>query len=834
MNFALCLFVSRANNLLTQNYVLGIIADDLFWSELMKKSLYASIFLLSLAGLALENSLTRIFSITMWYHYAFMAISVAMLGMRTGAVKVFVSGFSELGFDESDALIARYSRYFSVFTILSILTLLSIPFVPRDSGTGIFSMALIYSVAAVPFYFTGVAIALLLSTKYMEHANRLYASDLAGAAVGSLAFFIFLSGTDAVTFIILLSCTGFFSAYLISKRRIDMLLAVLIVLLALINHNSRLFKIEWTKVDEGVTSARIESGIEWESWTPFSRITVYPGDNIGFGWGISTKMMSAHPDYRIDQKVLQIDSAAATVITKNQMPVEGLIHLKYDITNFAHYLFPNSKVGVIGVGGGRDILSALQFGQREVWGIEINPKIIKAVTEVYNGYTYDFTKLPNVHIVSDEARNFFERSDQKFDIIQASLIDSWAATASGAFVLTENTLYTVDAWKAFFSKLTDNGALTMSRWYYPKRPGELLRLTNLAYQALIESGVKDPSKHILLTSVNYFIFDSKHSDEFGTGTIIVSKKPFKENIIDRFITFSDLYGFEAPLAAGREKDSDFKKLVTPSTRDAFISNYELDISAPTDDSPFFFNMLKPASIIKNDNIEKQGPLSTNLMAVKNLLFLLAIVIILSVALILVPLILKMKESSVSAFANVHSLYFASIGTGFMLIEIALIQKFAVFLGHPTYSILVVLFTVLLFCGLGSFVSGKFREKAGIAGIFILLITVTAIAGTVNMYLLPHFSSWTITARIIYSFTVMAFIGFVLGMPFPTGLAILSQKMKEKAPWLWGINGATSVVSSVLAITISIFFGISSTFWTGFSFYLIAFASALAIERRRQA
>jgi len=801
-----------------------------FWSIAMKKSLYLSIFLLSLAGLALENSLTRIFSITMWYHYAFMAISVAMLGMSTGAVKVFVSGFSELGKDEIDSLIIKYSRYFSLFTILSLLTLLSIPFVPRSSGIGIFSMSLIYVTASVPFYFTGVAIALILSTKYMDYANRLYASDLAGAAAGSVLFYIFLSNTDAVTFIIFLSCTGFFAAYFLSSKRSDLLFALLIITLALANHTGKVFKIEWAKVENGELSSRIENNIEWESWTPFSRITVLPADNAGFGWGISKKMMSAYPTYRIDQKVLQIDSAAATVITKNQMPVEGLLHLRYDITNFAHILFPDSKVGVIGVGGGRDILSALQFGQREVWGIEINPKIIKAVTEVYAGYTYDLKKLPNVHLVNDEARNFFERSDMKFDIIQASLIDSWAATTSGAFVLTENTLYTVEAWKSFFSKLSDNGALTMSRWYYPKRPGELLRLTNLAYQALIESGVKDPSKHILLTSVNYFIYNSYQNYEFGTGTIIVSKKPFKENIIDRFITFSDLYGFETLLATGREKDSDFKKLITSSTRDQFIAEYPLDISAPTDDNPFFFNMLRPSSVFKHDNIEMEGPLSTNLMAVKNLLSLLAIVIILSIFLIIVPIVLKMQNRSLKTFFNSYTVYFASIGTGFMLIEIALIQKFAVFLGHPTYSILVVLFTVLLFSGVGSFFSRKVKEKLGITGLFIILILTIAIAGATNMYLLPHLSSWTITARIIYSFAVMAFIGFVLGMPFPTGLSMLTTKMKEKAPWLWGVNGATSVVSSVLAVTISIFYGISTTFWTGFSFYLLAFASGIIIDR----
>lgn len=799
----------------------------------MKRSLYFTIFLLSIAGLALENSLTRIFSITMWYHYAFMAISVAMLGMSTGAVKVYVSDFASKSKEEIDDIVAKYCRYFTLFTVLSLFTLLSIPFVPRSTGIGIFSMALIYGIAAVPFYFQGVAVALLLTTKYMDKVNSLYAADLAGAAIGSILFFIMLNATDAVTFIIFLSAAGVVSSWVITKRKTDLVIALIIVIVSLFNSFNKTFRIEWTKVDEGVQTARIESHIEWESWTPFSRITVYPYSDIGFGWGISKKMMDKFPTYKIEQKGLQIDSAAATVITKNQYSPEGLLHLRYDITNIAHYLFTDAKVGVIGVGGGRDVLSALSFNQKEIWGIEINDKIIKAVTEVYKDYTYPIAEMDNVHIVIDEARSFFERHDMKFDIIQASLIDSWAATTSGAFVLTENSLYTVDAWKTFYNRLSDNGAITMSRWYYEKRPGELLRLVNLAYEMLLEVGVKDPSKHILLSTVNFFTAEGVVFNDFGTGTIVVSKKPLKNNIIDRFMSINEQYGFNSVLAAGKEKPSQFTKLVSKKHREKFISEYMLDISAPTDDNPFFFNMLKPGALLSDNNIENEGPLSTNLMAVKNLLFLLGIVILLSIFLIIVPILSKLKTGSKKSLFNSYSLYFVSIGTGFMLIEISLIQKFAIFLGHPTYSILVVLFTVLFFSGLGSFLSSRVKEKFGVQGLFSALLIIGLILGTVNMFFLPSFSSWGITTRIIYSFITMAMIGTMLGMPFPTGFSMIPKEKKELAPWLWGVNGAASVVSSVLAVVISIFYGISATFFTGIFFYVLAFVSGMIMSRNNK-
>ena len=798
----------------------------------MKKSIYYAIFLLSLAGLALENSLTRIFSITMWYHYAFMAISVAMLGMSTGAVKVYLADFASKTDEEIELLISKYSRLFAFSLIISLLTLLSIPFVPRSTGIGYFTTALIYTVAAVPFYFEGVAVSLILATKYIKQANKLYAADLAGAAVGSIAFFSLLSVTDAVSAIIFISSFGFLSAFAVSKKKSDFVLALCIIIFSMVNYTGKIFKIEWTKVDEGVLEATVEHNLEWESWTPFSRITVAPlANGNGFGWGISGKMMANFPDYKVEQRNLKIDSAAATIITKNTMPIEGLIHLRYDITNFAHYLFPDSKVGVIGVGGGRDILSALHFNQKEVWGIEINGRILEALTKVYSGYTYNIAALPNVHLVEDEARNFFEKNgDMQFDLIQASLIDSWAATASGAFVLTENSLYTLEAWKTFFSRLSDKGAITMSRWYYPKRPGELLRLVNLAYQTLLESGVKEPAKHIVLVAVDYLPPEMPIENHFGSGTIVVSKKPFAKDVIDRAKNLADLYGFETLVAGGEEKESVFKDIITPGKREAFMANYSLDLTPPTDDNPFFFNMLKPSAVIKGMNVESEGLLSTNLMAIHNLLWLIAIVVILSLFLIIIPLISKMKTGISKAVFNRYTLYFTALGIGFMLIEISLIQKFAVFLGHPTYSILVVLFTMLLFSGLGSFASKKLREKVGVKGLFILLILVVATVGSANMFILHLFSSWPIAPRIIYSFCVMALAGFFMGMPFPTGLALLNHKVSDSAPWFWGVNGAASVVSSVVATAISIFYGISATFFVGLACYFAAFAAGILIEK----
>lgn len=800
----------------------------------MRKILYFVMFLIALETLALETTLTRIFSVTMWYHYAFMAISIAMLGMSTGAVKVYLAGYGQLEDEKIYDKISGYSVVFGFSVLISILTLLSIPFVPRNSGVGIFSMALIYVVAAVPFYFSGIVISLILATKFISNVNRLYAADLAGAAIGAVLFYLFLSIIDAVTFIFLLSTFSFIAAYALKKQRRMLVLITLLLVLTAANHNYRIFRVEWSKVETGVMAAEITPNIEWEKWTPFSRITVMPFLDRAFGWGISEKLKTEHPEYRVGQKSLVIDAAAATIITGKEKPIPELLHLSYDITNLAHYIVRDARVAVIGVGGGRDILSALHFNQKEVYGIEINGRIIEADLKQYKDFTYPFAQFNNVHIVNDEARSFIERSDLKFDIIQASLIDSWAATASGAFVLTENSLYSVEGWKAFLSKLSDRGVVTMSRWYYKKRPGELLRLASLAYESLRAYGIEDPSKHIMLAATTFSGEGTDKEEVYGTGTIIVSKKPFDGNAVNKLLTTSERYGFQVLIAAGYEGESIFQQIVQKDKRDAVIANYPLNLKAPTDDSPFFFNMLRPLSFIKYKNIDTEGPLATNLKAITNLLWLFVIVIILSCGLIIFPVLARMKGSFTEVVFNPLTLYFAAIGMGFMLIEVALIQKFTVFLGHPTYSLIVVLFTILLFTGLGSYISGRLKERMSGVWPFVILLCVICAAGGVNMFILPLLSSSALAFRIFYSFITLAVIGTVLGMPFPAGMSAIPDGRKEWGAWLWGINGAMGVVSSVLATIISIFLGISVTFFTGVFAYIIAMTAFLLIKKTAKA
>ena len=263
----------------------------------------------------------------------------------------------------------------------------------------------------------------------------------------------------------------------------------------------------------------------YEKWNSFSRIRVW-GDpaeaSAPFGWSLS----NTYPAERtVRQLFLDIDALAGTVLTAFNGDLNEIEHLKYDVTNLVHYLRPGSRVFVIGTGGGRDILSALAFEQKAVMGVEINKEIIRAVNGRFGDFTGHLDRDPRVTFVNDEARSYITRVADRFDIIQSSLIDTFAATAAGAFVLTENSLYTVDAWKTFLEHLTPRGVLTFSWWYLGDKPSEIYRLTSLATASLSRLGITDPRRHIVVV---------RHMNNpiRGVGTLLVGREPFSAQDLD--------------------------------------------------------------------------------------------------------------------------------------------------------------------------------------------------------------------------------------------------------------------------------------------------------------
>lgn len=511
--------------------------------------------------------------------------------------------------------------------------------------------------------------------------------------------------------------------------------------------------------------------------------------------------------------------------------MEETDYLKYDVTNIAHHIRQNARILVIGTGGGRDVLSALVFGQKAIVGVEINNDIIKTVNRRYGDFTGHLDRYANVTFVNDEARSYIARSPDAFDIIQASLVDTWAATASGAFVLTENSLYTVEAWKIFIEHLTPDGVLTFSRWYFQENPAEIYRLISLATDSLIRSGIKKPQDHIVMIR-NMRGGWYKQTQE-GIGTILVSRSPFSDGDMHMLEEICRTMNFDIVLSPRFALDPIFARIATGESIEELPSGVPINIAAPTDDSPFFFHMLRLSGAFSRQ-FWKQGALSFNIKAIFVLGVILITVIALTFLCIIVPLIMTTAKSTLNGSLPLF-VFFSGIGFGFMLIEISQMQRLIVFLGHPTYGLSVVLFSLLLSSGMGSYLSEKIsivnNGFRGAALMLLLLVCVLIVFGTLTPYAIEAFQGSMTFQRILVSAGILSGLGLFMGMAFPIGMTVAAHKSALLTPWLWGINGSTSVCASVFAVVIGLNWGITTTFWTGFMCYAIAFISFLAATRK---
>jgi hypothetical protein len=769
------------------------------------KFTYVGLFLTTLSLLQLELFLTRIFSVTMWYHFAFMAISLAMFGIAAGAVLIEV-----IKKREAHATLANAGLLFALTSAICFAIQL---YIPADPETKLGWTILAFTLIAIPFVFGGVVVCVAL-TRFPAYTGKLYAADLAGSAAGCLLTIPILNTIHAPTAVILnagiaaLAAAAFGFSVSGKVRWIAAASCVGLLAVAGVNQSAKKIDIQWLK-----------GGKNWhdglyEKWNALSRIYVRENSNEPFGWGMSP---AYKPPHKIDQLYLNIDSGAATVITKFNGDLSAIQHLKYDVTALAHYLRRQTSVLVIGVGGGRDILTSLVFGQRHVTGVEINPDILRALTDRFVDYTGDLQSNPAVTLVHDEARSFVARSPEKFGIIQASLIDTWAATSAGAYVLTENGLYTKEAWLTFLNHLTPDGILTMSRWYYEAQPAETLRLTALATASLMDIGVADPRQHIMVIRKQ----DNSEMGQYSVATILVSKRPFTDDEIARTAYLSKTMEFLPVLTPQYAERPEFEAVATRGKYEELIRTYPLNIAAPTDDTPFFFHMLRARDLLKAATY--QGMNQLNLKAVRVLGTLLAIVSGLSALAIIAPLALRRRVR------QTHSprlmIYFAAIGLAFMMVEIGQLERLIVFLGHPIYGLTVVLFVLLLASSAGSLCSHRVGNR-----IWLLPLVLAAFI-FVSPPLTSQFVSASTPVRVFLSALLLVPSGFFMGMAFPLG--IKKAQYEEGAPtaWYWGINGAFSVISSVLAVVVAVFWGVTMTLLVGLTAYVIALV-ALQFERTR--
>lgn len=803
-------------------------------SGTINKNTYLGIFFVALSTLMYEILLTRIFSVTMGYHFAFMAVSLAMFGMTVGAIIVYLfpKWFPQ---ENLHKIIARHAFYFSIATLVSFLLHLFIPFIHGMSVAGMAVTVFTYTEISVPFVFSGICISLLL-TRFPLSVNKLYASDLIGASIGCILVVLVLNTSGGPTGVFI---TAFFSAIAavfflnntLNSSRLKKSIIIYSIAIAAFSifhtvlvqdHNPwlRLFWIRGEWADKPL----------YEKWNSFSRVSI-DGDSTKyetpFGWGLSNKYDRSR---KIRQLMLNIDAHSTTVLSHFNGDTSELFHLKYDVSNLAQYLRPNGDVLIIGSGAGRDVLSSLAFGQKSVLGIEINKDMIKAINGDFGDFTGHLDKYPNVEFVGDEARSYIQRMDpsRKFDIIQVSVIDNWSAAASGAFVLTENALYTVETWKLLFSKLKPDGILTVTR-FYRATPVEHYRLMNICSDALNESGVEDIRSHVMLIKCQQ---QERIADRSGTGTLLISKSPFSNGDLSMVDSLCKTFEFEDIVSPKGVKDSVFSYLTSSSEeRGRFNSTFPVNIKSPTDDKPFFFHYLRFKDMFRVQ-FWKEWDMAFNAKAIFILLTLAGTMTGLSFLCIVIPLKISSKKVNLKGTLP-YFLFFSAIGLGFMLIEISQIQRLNIFLGHPTYSLAAALFTMLLSSGIGSYFSGAGKQDIFKGSLirFVLLIFVLLLFGFLTPSIIIGFREYSTAIRLLVSVLTLFPMGLFLGMAFPIGMKLASQRSGSAVtPWLWGINGVMSVLATVISIIIAMNYGISASYWTGSACYLLAVSAFLLIRK----
>jgi spermidine synthase len=771
-----------------------------------ERTLLAGLGLTSFATLLLELALTRLFSVILFYHFAFLAISIALLGLGAGGVFAYLRKL-QLGKLATRALASKLCIINSVSILLVLEIVLHVPVTLEVSGKNFLRLTVIYLVAAVPFFLTGVLFSVIFSRE-SRRIPLLYGADLGGGALACLAVVPLLNWIGGPNTILVASAALAIAAALWAdsqkSRRLPVALFATFILVIAGNLSNKLIDVIYAK---GLF--RDPAWVEFARWNALSRVEVDrwgPSKAIVIDADASTYIMNVPPD--------QVWGTPWERILMSAPP------------SLANVLRPRGNFAIIGPGGGVDVLRALANGSPSVTGIEINPIIANTIMRGrYAAYSQHLYQRPEVDLHVTDGRSYLRSSPKKFDVVQMTLVDTWASTAAGAFALSENNLYTTEAFREYFDHLNPDGLIAITRWEFHE-PREALRVVAEAMDALHRLGVPNPARNFIVASQGTL-------DEDGTPVVVLAKKtaftPEEEaSVKAHFLKYPELHPLYLP---SDPQPNPFGNLIASNDPYAFARAYPYNVAPVDDNAPFFFFTLKPDQILANGRSLHKGIDWKVNLGVLVLLLVLAISFTAVLTFLILPLALRGGHIRQSPFPL---LYFVAVGLGYILVEIAFIQRFVLFLGHPTYALTVVIFLLMLSSGAGSLFSRRWLPRTQLAWMPIALVIAALL---LDVFFLPRWlESWvglTLYSRIAVSALLLAPLGFVMGMPFPTGLRALAVRRNSSSfvgsvqpadnaiEWAWAINAAASVLGSVLAMVIAIQFGLNITLACGVFAYLLA-------------
>ncbi len=781
------------------------------------RSLYPALIAFSIAAatLLLQIVQTRIYAVVFWNHLVYFIISVALLGFG-------ISG-TWLSFGRSTWIARRLTLRNAAlcFVVTTIVSSLLVPQWGTSFGVVFTSrwhllrLMTTYGTAVFPYFFSGWILGILYRD-YAEHIHFLYFADLVGAGFGCMLFLALIRPVGAVG-LILLAC-AFVAMPLLcgefSRRTIIIpaifLAAVMVTLAALfacrnaidariVPDRTKGFHAVYADMDP-----HDEKVVEFREWNSIARTDV-----------VGTKLT---PWKRI---FIDGDAFTGMEVTSSDVPPPYDLEKEALVPHMTPYVLARTfnSVLVIGSGGGRDVWSALRAGAQSVDAVEINPTTVHLVKTEYRNNLHGLFSRSDVTLWNEEGRSFVRSHEARYNVIMINAIDTFAALDAGAYMLAENYLYTIDGIKDYLSRLTPDGILCITRWDYA---GETPRLFTTMLEALYDLGYSQPNRHIVAQTRNFWT------------AIMVSPAPFSETEIERLKTHTIKHkgAFYFPLSAQDcstpfQHDLNEYALARESGKqEAFFQSYTYNIRPVSDDSPFFFHYEKLKNIVR---VTREHALVDYVRGHWPAFTLSVLMILMSTALVLfifLPLT-RRGRGDLSHF-GLWLVYFCCLGTAFIFVEISLMQRFALLLGHPARSLALVLACLLVFAGIGSYVKERLNLHLGVALIFLIVaITVAALAYPWIIERLLGFPLWI---RGVFTVLLVAPLALFMGMPFPYGIRRVSEEARDAVPWMWGVNGGATVVGSILAISLAIRFNFTTVLLLAALGYAAAMAAYFRVSR----
>jgi hypothetical protein len=724
------------------------------------------VFLLSGSGLLFEIGLTRIFSATIWYHFAFVAISVALLGWGLG-------GFA------LEVLAARIRPSLERAALGSLLYAASIPLALAFIGSFPFRPELIafyFGVALVPFFLAGMTLAMIFQIR-RESAGKLYFADLAGASLGALGVTLLLSWLGGERAVVAVALGPLAAAACFSRRhRFAAGMGALLIAAAVASPRlADRFRVRAapTKGMYQHLAAEPEARVALTGWNSYSRIDAVEG--------------CARPCLAR----LYIDADAWTGVLRWDGKLASLGSLEGWFRALPFRLVERPETLVIGPGGGSDVLVALATGSERVTAVELNPLMLRFVRHygARAGHLYDHAR---VEPVLSEGRSYVSRTERRFDVILLGFVDSWAAVASGGLSLSENYLYTVEAFRAYYDRLSDDGLLVILRWEV-----DIPRLVTNAV-ALLGARAARPRVAALLEKEGT-------AEDPPQMIFMLRKRPFTETETEDMMKRWSLA--RPVIVPGRHADEPFATLLSGrKTLSQFAAESERRVDPVYDDSPFFFATRKPWGL-------------------PGFMYATMGLVLAGIASLLTILVVAGRPRDGSRRAYTRSvLYFSSLGLGFMAVELALLQHLTLLVGHPLFTLSILLFTLLASGGLGSYASHRFN----VARPPLIIATLAAAAALALPPLVARLLPFPFALRVAVAVLIAAPLGFAMGMPFPSGLRRVGQQGLPGPAFYWGLNGVWSVLGSLGTVAVAVTLGFREVLLAGSACYVVASLTARSL------